>query len=170
MAVHPTVFVHPLANVEAGASIGANTKVWQFATVRNGATVGEGCIIGQGAFVDSDVVVGNNCKLENYVSAHRGARIENEVFLGPGVILTNDHWPRAARRDGSLATDDDWKCEPVTVRRGASLGAGAIALPGVTIGEEAMVGSGSVVTRDVLAKTVVAGSPARLLKTITDGS
>jgi UDP-2-acetamido-3-amino-2,3-dideoxy-glucuronate N-acetyltransferase len=167
--IDASAFVHPLANVEQGATIGANTKVWQFATVRSGAVVGERCIIGQGAFVDSDVVVGNDCKLENYVSAHRGARIHDGVFLGPSVVLTNDHWPRATRPDGGLATEADWVCEPVTVARGASMGAGAIALPGVTIGEQAMVGSGSVVTRDVPARTVVAGNPARTLKAVPKG-
>ncbi len=167
--IDPTAFIHPLANVEPGATLGANTKVWQFATVRKNAVVGERCIIGQGAFVDSEVVIGNDCKLENYVSAHRGSRIDDGVFLGPGVILTNDHWPRATRPDGSLATEADWTCEPVSVSRGASMGAGAIALPGVTIGERAMVGSGSVVTKDVPARTVVAGNPARLLKAVPEG-
>jgi len=167
-AVHETAYIHPLANVEEGACIGPNTKVWQFATVRRGAIVGADCVIGQGAFVDTDVVVGDRCKLENYVSAHRGARIEDNVFLGPGVILTNDHWPRATTPDGRLQTEDDWNCEPVTVRRGASVGAGAILCPGVSIGPRAMVGAGSVVTRDVLAHMLVVGSPARVVRRVDD--
>jgi acetyltransferase-like isoleucine patch superfamily enzyme len=166
--IHQTAYIHPLANVEDGACVGANTRVWQFATVRRGAVVGADCVIGQGAFVDTDVQVGDRCKLENYVSAHRGARVEDNVFLGPGVILTNDHWPRATTPEGELKTECDWKCEPVTVSRGASVGAGSILMPGVSIGSRAMVGAGSIVTRDVEPQMVVVGSPARVIRRTDD--
>jgi acetyltransferase-like isoleucine patch superfamily enzyme len=160
--IDESVFIHPLANVEEGAEIGRGTKVWQFASVRRGARVGADCIIGQGAFVDTDVVIGDKCKLENY-------GVADDVFLGPGCILTNDLWPRATNGDGSLKTDADWRCEPVTVERRASVGAGAVILPGVKLGENAMVAAGAVVTRHVEPWTVVAGSPARALRTIPEG-
>lgn len=166
--IDPTAYVHPLAHVEDGATVGARTRVWQFATVRSGARVGADCQLGQGAFVDVDVVVGDRCKLDNYVNAHRGAVVEDEVFLGPGAILTNDCWPRATNADGSPKRADDWTCEGVTVRRRASVGAGAIVLPGVTVGAAAMVGAGSVVTRDVEAGAVVVGNPARRIGTAPD--
>ena len=158
--IHPTAFVHPLANVEDGAELGAHTQVWQFATVRSGAHIGEQCVIGQGAFVDTDVRIGDRCKIENYVSAHRGARVHDDVFLGPGVILTNDRWPRSTTPDGRLKTEADWRCEPVTIHRGASVGAGAILLPGITVGVETMIGAGAVVTRDPRPGAIVVGNPA----------
>jgi acetyltransferase-like isoleucine patch superfamily enzyme len=166
--IDSTAYVHPLANVETGAAIGANTRVWQFATVRAGAKVGADCIIGQGAFVDADVVIGDRCKLENYVSVHRGARVDDEVFLGPGAILANDRWPRATTASGALKTNDDWRCEPAIIEKRASIGAGAIVLPGVRVGRNAMVGAGAVVTRDVGPNGVVVGSPARAVGVAED--
>jgi acetyltransferase-like isoleucine patch superfamily enzyme len=164
--VHPTAFVHPLANVEDGAQIGARTQVWQFATVRRGACVGEDCVLGQGAFIDTDVVVGDKCKLENYATVHRGCRLAAEVFLGPGVTLCNDTWPRATTPAGELKGEADWDCRPVQVERRASIGARAVVLPGVGVGENAMIGAGTVVTRDVPAWGVVAGNPGRLLRVV----
>jgi acetyltransferase-like isoleucine patch superfamily enzyme len=134
--------------------------------VRSGARVGAGCILGQGSFVDVDTVLGDKCKLENYATVHRGSRLADEVFLGPGVTLCNDMWPRATNGDGSLKSEADWKCEPVIIARRASVGARAVILPGVSIGENAMVGGGSVVVHDVPEWGVVVGNPGRLLKVI----
>lgn len=168
--IDPTAYVHPLANVEEGADVGPNTKIWQFATVRRGARVGANCVIAQGAFVDSDVVIGDRAKLENYASVHRGARIAEEVFLGPGVILTNDKWPRATTLDGQLKTEADWTCEPVCIRRRASIGAGAILLPGASIGENVMVGAGSIVSGEVPAWSVIVGNPGRVVRVVSEES
>jgi acetyltransferase-like isoleucine patch superfamily enzyme len=165
--IHPSAFIHPLANVETGAEIGARSKVWQFATVRAGARVGEDCVIAQGAFVDTDVVVGNRCKLENYASLHRGSRLAEEVFVGPGTTLTNDHWPRSTTETGGLKTEADWRCEGVRIEKRASLGAGVIVLPGVTIGSNSMVGAGAVVVRDVASSSLVVGNPARHVRTLS---
>jgi len=119
-------------------------------------------------FVDADVVEGDRCKLENYVNAHRGAVVEDEVFLGPGAVLTNDRWPRATNRDGSVKGAEDWTCEGVTVRRRASASAGVVVLSGATVGAAAMVGAGAVVTRDVEAGAIVVGNLARRVGSAPD--
>jgi UDP-2-acetamido-3-amino-2,3-dideoxy-glucuronate N-acetyltransferase len=153
--------VHPSADVSPHAIIGAGTRVWHQAQVREGAQIGENCIIGKGVYVDFDVAIGNNVKIQNGACIYHGAAVEDGVFIGPGVILTNDKVPRAINPDGSLKTDADWKLSPVSIERGASIGAGAIVLPGVRVGEFAMVGAGAVVTREVPAYALVYGSPAR---------
>jgi len=168
--IDSSAYVHPLANVEEGATIGANTRVWQFATVRRGARVGANCVIAQGAFIDSDVEIGDSVKLENYASVHRGARVSDEVFLGPGVILTNDRWPRATTFEGQPKTELDWQCEPVAVARRASIGAGAILLPGAAIGENAMIGAGTVVRGEIPAWAVVTGNPGRIIRIVPEES
>jgi acetyltransferase-like isoleucine patch superfamily enzyme len=111
--------------------------------------------------VDFDVSIGDNVKIQNGVFVYHGATVEEGVFLGPGVVLTNDKLPRAINPDGSLKADADWEVSPVVIRRGASIGARAVVLPGVTVGEFAMVGAGAVVTRDVPAYALVFGNPAR---------
>jgi acetyltransferase-like isoleucine patch superfamily enzyme len=155
-------FIHPTAAVSPRASIGPGVKIWHQAQVREGARIEASCIIGKGAYVDFDVSIGANSKLQNGVYVYHGANLEDGVFLGPGVILTNDHLPRAINPDGSLKAADDWHVDPILVKRGASIGAGAIILPGITIGEFAMVGAGAVVTRDVPPHGLVYGNPARL--------
>jgi UDP-2-acetamido-3-amino-2,3-dideoxy-glucuronate N-acetyltransferase len=154
--------IHPTADVSPRATIGANTRIWHHAQIREGAQVGADCIIGKGVYIDFDVSVGANSKLQNGVYVYHGATVEDGVFLGPNVVLTNDRLPRAINPDGSLKTAADWHVSPILIRRGASLGAGAIVLPGVTVGEFAMVGAGTVVTRDTPANGLVYGNPARL--------
>ncbi|HEX5369494.1 MAG TPA: acyltransferase [Dehalococcoidia bacterium] len=154
--------IHPTAEVEPGAQVGAGTRIWHHAHVRAGAVIGANCILGYGVYVDAGVVIGDNCKLQNRVSVYHGVTIEDGVFVGPHVAFTNDKHPRAIRPDGALATDDDWMVSPILVRHGASIGANAVVLPGVTIGPWAMVGSGAVVTRDVPDHGIVVGNPARL--------
>lgn len=156
------VHIHPTAEVSPGAEIGEGTRIWHHAQVREHARIGRNCILGKGVYVDFDVTIGDNCKLQNGVFVYHPALIEDGVFLGPGVILTNDKFPRAINPDGSLKTDADWEVGPVRICYGASLGAGAIVLPNVTVGRFAMVGSGAVVSRDVPDHAMVVGVPARL--------
>ncbi len=155
-------FIHPTADVSSQAIIGPGVKIWHQAQVREGARIGANCIVGKGVYIDFDVVIGDNVKIQNGVWAYHGATVEEGVFLGPGAILTNDKLPRAINADGSLKSDADWEVSPILIRRGASIGAGAVILPGVTVGEFAMVGAGAVVTHDVPAHGLVYGNPARL--------
>lgn len=156
------IYIHPTAEVSTRAQIGAGTAIWHQAQVREGARVGSQCIISKGVYVDFDVVIGNHVKIQNYALVYHGAKIEDGVFIGPRVCLTNDRLPRAITPDGVLKGTGDWQVEGVTLRYGASLGAGAIVLPGVTIGQFAMVGAGAVVTKDVPAHGLAVGHPARL--------
>jgi len=157
-----STFVHPTADVSPRATIGAGTRIWHQAQVREGAVIGMDCVLGKGAYVDTDVRIGNRCKLQNHVSVFHGFSLEDGVFLGPGVMLLNDKHPRAINPDGSLKSDEDWEVSEGVVEYGAALGGGAIVLPGVRIGRMAVVGSGAVVTRDVPERGIVVGNPARL--------
>jgi UDP-2-acetamido-3-amino-2,3-dideoxy-glucuronate N-acetyltransferase len=157
------VTIHPSADVSGDADIGSGTTVWNNAQVREGARIGRECIIGKGAYVDRDVVVGERVKIENGAYLYRGTTVEDGVFIGPRATITNDRFPRAVNPDNSLKGAGDWEIGPVTVRSGASIGAGAILLPDVDIGRYAMVGAGAVVTRSVPAHGLVAGIPATLL-------
>jgi acetyltransferase-like isoleucine patch superfamily enzyme len=163
MAQRSNVRVHATAEVAADAEIGPGTSIWNQAQVRERARIGARCIIGKNVYVDSDVVIGDDVKVQNNVSLFHGVTIEDGVFIGPHVCFTNDRVPRAVNPDGSLKTDADWEVSPILVHYGAALGANSTILPGVTIGRWAMVGSGSVVTRDVAAHELVAGNPARRL-------
>ncbi len=128
-----------------------------------------GCEIGDetriGAFVEvqSDVKIGRRCKISSHTFICSGVRIEDEVFVGHGVVFINDRQPRATNGDGSLKAGDDWLMERTLIRRGASIGSGAVLMCGISVGEGALVGAGAVVIRDVPAGEVVAGNPARLL-------
>jgi UDP-2-acetamido-3-amino-2,3-dideoxy-glucuronate N-acetyltransferase len=155
-------YIHPTAEVSAQAAIGPGVKIWHQAQVREGANIGANCIIGKGAYIDFNVSIGANSKLQNGVFVYHGATVEEGVFLGPGVTLTNDRLPRATNPDGSQKTDDDWQEGSILIKRGASIGARAVILPDVMIGEYAMVGAGAVVTRDVPPHGLVYGTPARL--------
>jgi acetyltransferase-like isoleucine patch superfamily enzyme len=156
------VYVHPTADVSPDATIGAGTKVWHQAQVREGAVVGRQCVLGKGSYIDKDVRIGDFCKLQNGVFVYHGFRLEDGVFLGPGVMLLNDKHPRAINPDGTLKAEKDWVASEGVVKRGAAVGGGAVVLPGVRIGRMALVGSGAVVTRDVLERGIVVGNPARL--------
>jgi UDP-2-acetamido-3-amino-2,3-dideoxy-glucuronate N-acetyltransferase len=158
-------FVHATADVSPRARVGNGTRIWRNAHVREGASIGEECNVGQNVYVDADVTIGDRVKIGNNASVYRGAVIEDGVFIGPHAILTNDRNPRSITPDGRLKGPDDWDEGTITVRHGASVGAGAIVVTGVVIGEFALIGAGSVVTRDVPAFGLVRGNPARLAGT-----
>jgi len=157
-----TIRIHPTTEVSAKAKIGEGTSIWHHAQVREGVHIGSNCILGKGVYVDNDVFLGDNVKIQNYVSVYHGVTLEDGVFVGPHVCFTNDLNPRAINPDGSLKAADDWMLTKTLVKRGAALGANSTIRCGVTIGEWALVGSGSVVTRDVPAYGLVYGNPARL--------
>lgn len=138
------VVIHHFVNLY-GCEIGDNTKIGSFVEIQKG------------------VLVGRNCKVSSHTFVCEGVTIEDEVFIGHGVMFINDKYPRAANPDGTLQSELDWQVVPTVVRRGASIGSGATILCGITIGEEATVGAGAVVTKDVPARAKVAGNPGRPL-------
>jgi len=156
------VRIHPTAEVSNNVKIGEGTSVWHHAQIREGVKIGKNCIIGKGVYVDAEVPIGDNVKIENYVSVYHGVAIEGGVFVGPHVCFTNDMCPRAVNPDGSIKGATDWALSKTLIKTGAAIGANSTIRCGITIGEWAMVGAGSVVTHDVPAHGLVYGNPARL--------
>jgi acetyltransferase-like isoleucine patch superfamily enzyme len=157
----PNIILHPTSDVSERATIGEGTRIWHEAQVREDARLGANCIVGKGVYIDFGVQIGDNVKIQNRASVYHGTTIEDGVFIGPHVVFTNDRVPRAITPDGELKRDDDWVVGETRVRYGASIGAGSIILPGLTIGRFALVGAGSVVTRDVPDHAIVVGNPAK---------
>jgi UDP-2-acetamido-3-amino-2,3-dideoxy-glucuronate N-acetyltransferase len=154
-APHPAdFFVHPAAVVDEGVEIGKGTKIWHFSHVMKGAKIGEGCVLGQNVNVDGGTVIGNNVKIQNNVSIYSGLVIEDDVFLGPSCVLTNVSNPRSQINRHALY-------EKTVIKRGATIGANATIVCGVTIGRYAFIGAGAVVTKDVPDYALVMGNPAR---------
>ncbi|MDX9742870.1 MAG: acyltransferase [Arcobacteraceae bacterium] len=147
------IFIHPTANVSNQAIIGDGTKIWINSQIREKSQIGRNCIISKDTYIDAEVKIGNNCKIQNSVSVYHGVTIEDDVFVGPNACFTNDKVPRAF--------EPDWKITPTLIKKGASIGANATIVCGVTIGEYSMVASGSVVTKDVEAYSLVMGNPAK---------
>jgi UDP-2-acetamido-3-amino-2,3-dideoxy-glucuronate N-acetyltransferase len=160
------MIIHPTAEVSATAKIGEGTRIWHQAQVREGAAIGRNCIVGKGVYVDFDVIIGDNVKIQNGAQIYHGVTLEDGVFIGPMACLTNDRFPRAITPDGRLKAADDWEVGPIMVRRGASIGACAVVLPGVTIGRFALVAAGAVVTTSVPDHGLVMGVPARLVGSV----
>src|SRR3990172_5347512 len=155
--------IHKTADVSKKSKIGSGTSVWNNVQIREGAEIGKNCTIGKNVYIDKDVKIGNNCKIQNNVSIYHGVEIEDGVFLGPHVCFTNDKNPRAVNPDGTFKAPADWTLSKTLVKRGASIGGNATILPGLTIGEWALVGAGAVVTRDVPDFGIVVGNPAKLV-------
>ncbi len=156
------VRIHPTAEVSDKARIGNETSIWHQAQVREEVEIGENCIIGKGVYIDAGVVIGCNVKIQNYTSVFHGVTLEDGVFVGPHVCFTNDLQPRAINPDGSLKSSDDWVLSKTLIRYGAALGANSTIRCGITIGQWAMVGAGSVVTKDAPDYGLLFGNPARL--------
>lgn len=155
------VVVAPSASVEDGARVGPGAQVWDQSVVRAGAEVGAGTIVGRGVYIGPGARLGERCKVQNQALVYEPAVLEDGVFIGPAVVLTNDIYPRAVTPDGRLKTAVDWEAVGVTVRTGASIGARAVCVAPVTVGRWASVGAGAVVTRDVPDHALVVGTPAR---------
>jgi acetyltransferase-like isoleucine patch superfamily enzyme len=152
------------ADVDEHAEIGDGCSVWHLAQVRAGAVLGRGCIVGRGAYIGPGVVLGDNCKVQNHALVYEPARLAAGVFVGPAVVFTNDHFPRAVTPDGALKSASDWQPVGVDVAEGASIGARAVCVAPVTIGRWAMVAAGAVVVKDVPDFALVAGVPARRVR------
>jgi len=152
--------------------VAPDVKLGQGVTLSNfinlyGCEVGDNTKIGAFVEIQKNARIGKNCKISSHTFICEGVTIEDNVFVGHGVTFTNDLYPRATTPSGELQSQKDWRVEPTLVRNGASIGSGATVLPNITIGEHAIIGAGSVVTRDVPANAIVAGAPARLLRHIT---
>tara|TARA_R110000823_G_scaffold91397_1_gene201458 strand:+ start:1486 stop:1989 length:504 start_codon:yes stop_codon:yes gene_type:complete len=152
------IYIDPTANVSLDAKIGAGTKVWINTQIRENTSIGNNCILSKDVYIDAGVTIGDGCKIQNSVSVYQGVTIENEVFVGPNVCFTNDKVPRAF--------NTDWKITETLVKTGASLGANATIVCGITLGEYSMVAAGSVVTKDVPPYSLVVGNPARVVAKI----
>lgn len=144
--------VHGTADVEDDVRIGSGSRIWRSAHIRHGARIGSDCNIGANVFVDVDVQIGDRVKVQNNVSLYEGVQLDDDVFVGPAAVFTNDRNPRAT---------GPWLLTPTYVRRGASVGANATIVCGVELGEHCLVGAGAVVTRSVAAHQLVVGNPAR---------
>ena len=147
------VIIHPTASVDSRAEIGAGSRVWINVQIRENAKIGAGCIVSKDVYIDHAVTIGDRCKVQNSVSVYNGVTIGDDVFVGPNACFTNDKVPRA--------NNVDWSVTPTFVKSGASIGANATIVCGITIGEFAMVAAGSVVTKDVAPYSLVMGNPAR---------
>jgi acetyltransferase-like isoleucine patch superfamily enzyme len=161
--IDPSARVHASADLEADVTVGPGTSVWHRAQLRTGARIGAECVIGRDAFIDEGVQLGDRVKVQNGALVYHGVTVEDGVFIGPGAILTNDRFPRAITSAGDLARASDWEVSPITLRRGCSIGAGAVVVAGIDVGSFATVGAGAVVTRPVADYALVVGNPARRL-------
>lgn len=156
---------NPLLRVAPDVRLGKGVKLFAFVNLY-GCEIGDNTKVGTFVEIQKGARVGANCKISSHTFICEGVTIEDEVFIGHGVTFINDIYPRAATRQGVIQTDTDWTCIPTTVCKGASIGSGSTILAGITIGENAMVGAGSVVTHDVPSDTIVAGNPAKVMRKI----
>jgi UDP-2-acetamido-3-amino-2,3-dideoxy-glucuronate N-acetyltransferase len=149
-----TYQAHETAIVDAGATIGTGTRIWHWVHVCGGAQIGEDCSLGQNVFVGNDVVIGNRCKIQNNVSVYDAVILEDDVFCGPSMVFTNVHNPRSA-----VIRKDEYR--PTRVKKGATIGANATIVCGVTLGEYCFIGAGAVITKAVKPYALMAGVPAK---------
>jgi len=145
--------------------LGHDVSIYHFVNLY-GCEIGDGSRIGSFVEIQKGARIGHNCKVSSHTFICEGVTVEDEVFIGHGVNFINDNYPRATTAAGTLQSDSDWQVSPIVVRRGASIGTGATILGGISIGPRAIVGAGSVVTKDVPADTIVAGNPARIIRTL----
>jgi acetyltransferase-like isoleucine patch superfamily enzyme len=153
--------------VAADVKLGKGVTLSKFVNLY-GCEIGDDTKIGAFVEVQKNATIGRRCKVSSHTFVCEGVTIEDYVFIGHGVVFINDSYPRATRPGGQLQTEADWKVERTLVKRGASIGSGATILSNVTIGEHAIIGAGSVVTRDVPARSIVAGNPARVIRSVPD--
>jgi len=151
--------------ISEDVQLGKDVRLAKFINLY-GCAIGDNTKIGAFVEVQKNAVIGRNCKISSHTFICEGVTIEDDVFIGHGVTFVNDTYPRATAADGKLQTEADWKVEPTLIKKGASIGSGATILANVTIGERAIVGAGSVVTRDVLPDTIVAGNPAKIIRKV----
>ena len=151
-------FIHSSALIDPSSVIGNASKIWMNVQVREGAKIGNNCIISKDVYIDYNVIIGNGCKIQNSVSVYNGVTLGDLVFVGPNVSFTNDRVPRAF--------NNDWVVTPTIVEEGASIGANATIVCGITIGAYSMIAAGSVVTKDVAPYSLVVGNPAREISKI----
>lgn len=157
----PASLIHPTAVIDTGARIGEGTRIWHFCHLMPGAVVGNNCNIGQNVFIDNNAVVGNGVKIQNNVSVYNGVVLEDQVFIGPSVVFTNVINPRSF-----IERKNEFK--PTLVMPGASIGANATILCGITIGRYALIGAGAVVLRNVPDYALVAGNPSRQIGWVSE--
>ncbi|NMM61487.1 N-acetyltransferase [Clostridium sp. P21] len=148
-------FVHPTAEVSDRAVVGEDTKVWNDVQIRENAHIGYNCVISKGVYIDFDVIIGNNVKIQNGVNLYHGVTIEDDVFLGPSMTFTNDFYPRAF--------NSEFEVKKTLVKKGASIGANSTIICGIVIGKYAMIGAGSVVTKNVPDYALVVGNPGKIV-------
>jgi UDP-2-acetamido-3-amino-2,3-dideoxy-glucuronate N-acetyltransferase len=154
--------IHSTAEVSPKATIGQGSSIWNHAQVRENAVIGENCVLSKGVYIDAGVIIGNNVKIQNGISVYHGVTLQDGVFCGPHCVFTNDRQPRSINPDGSLKSADDWILSKTLVCTGASIGAHATIVCGITVGRWAMIGAGAVVTKDVPDHGLVYGNPAKL--------
>jgi UDP-2-acetamido-3-amino-2,3-dideoxy-glucuronate N-acetyltransferase len=155
----------PNQQIAPDVKLGKGVRIFGFTNLY-GCEIGDEVKIGTFVEIQKGARIGNRCKISSHTFICEGVTLEDEVFIGHGVIFTNDIYPKATNANGSLQTEADWKCIKTLVKRGAAIGSGATLLCGITIGEGALVGAGSMVTKDVPAGAVVAGNPARVMKSL----
>ena len=147
--------------------LGENVKLSKFINLY-GCSVGENSKIGAFVEIQKNAAIGKNCKISSHSFICEGVTIEDNVFVGHNVTFTNDIYPRATTSEGTLQTDEDWNCSPTLVKKGASIGSSVTLLCGITVGENAIIGAGSMVIKDVPSNTIVAGNPAKILREIKE--
>jgi len=152
-----------MKNIAPDVQLGVGVKIYDFVNLY-GCKIGDNSKIGTFVEIQKGADIGKNCKISSHTFICEGVTIEEGVFIGHNVTFINDRYPRSTSANGGLQTEDDWACVPTLIKRGSSIGSSATLLCGITVGENAIVGAGSVVTKDVPANSVVAGNPARVMK------
>ena len=156
-----------MKKIAPDVKLGTNVKIHDFVNLY-GCEIGDNTKIGAFVEVQKGAKIGKNCKISSHTFICEGVTIEDNVFVGHNVTFINDVFPRATTEDGTMQTDDDWVCVPTLIKRGASIGSSVTLLCGITIGENAIIGAGSVVTNDVPPNTIIAGNPAKTIRFIDD--